>query len=78
MNRGVEILLARMDSNPEEFVLNDKNYRWKVEIEVVLNKASFLTQEETLLCAEKFRSLQGEWFSKHVMKKLLVAEQEDK
>ena len=89
MNQGVEILLARMESNPDEFmdmfIVGDSilsvgaGAKWEWIILAVLeyvvdeNKKplTFLTEEEVHAIYGKYVSIQGNNFTKHVMKKLL-------
>lgn len=84
MNQGIEILIARMDSNPEEFVPDLRNGyppKWRdimlsVEMRVSGGKEykdqlPFLKDEEVKALWEKLQSLQGELFTKRVMNTLL-------
>ena len=83
-NQGVQILLNRMQSHPEEFV-ETKNNRWAWVIEKVLvlvedkNEANshhslplpFLTNDEVEDVYDKYMSIQGEAFTHRVMRELL-------
>jgi hypothetical protein len=84
MNTGVEILLKRMDSHPEEFqgvgkgvrlrvYGNDDDYdvsrRWDGLISAALN-STFLTDEEREALLNKLSSIQGEAFTTAVVEEL--------
>lgn len=76
MNKGVEILLARMDSHPEEFSTSDRipysRYgQWDSCIEAVLNTQNPFTDEEREAVQTKLNELTLEQFTQRVMKKLL-------
>lgn len=84
MNEGVEILLARMDSHPDEF---DEYGPWAwvfnsvvAEIESrsgvspvtnVYNRVSFLSDEELHALLDKYKMLQSRAFTNKVMSQLL-------
>jgi len=84
MNKGVQILLERMNSNPDEFIptLRD-GYppKWRdilLSIEMRTNggkeykdQLPFLNDKEVKALWEKMQSLQGELFTKRVMNTLL-------
>lgn len=81
MNAGVEILLKRMDSHPEEFqgldthirglgTTSKTEYRWEHHIRAALN-SKFLTAEERALLLDKLSSIQGETFTKAVLRELM-------
>jgi hypothetical protein len=84
MNKGVQILLERMSSNPDEFVPDIHGKyppKWRdiilsVEMRVEGGKdykdqLPFLTHEEIKALWKKMQSLQGELFTKRVMNTLL-------
>ena len=77
MNKGLEILLARIDSHPEEFsnahTSEARTARWG-KILSAARDGHFLTPEEKLLLHTKLSSVQGAWFANEVMHELLVAE----
>jgi hypothetical protein len=78
MNKGLEILLARIDSHPEEFSLETtyattNSPRWRMLIEAA-REGHFLTPEEKLILHTELSSVQGAWFTTQVMHELLVAE----
>ena len=87
MNRGVEILLSRMDSHPQEFCMefnahaHTKVYKWGSVLSVLLNDThpafKSFTAEEVQGIRDKYYSLQAEAFSEHVMKTLLKIEGSD-
>tara|TARA_R110000822_G_scaffold24990_1_gene75856 strand:+ start:200 stop:571 length:372 start_codon:yes stop_codon:yes gene_type:complete len=74
MNQGVEIILARMDSHPEEFIGELRgNWRWVTD---ALDKQNtdgmqFLTGEEKTALREKYIELVRGQFTKNVMQQLL-------
>jgi hypothetical protein len=78
LNKGVEILLARMDSHPDEFPsMFDRNpdrmYKWDSVIWKLLEDTRdfiFITEDERSLLIDKYRRIQGEAFTKYIMKKL--------
>ena len=84
MNKGVQILLERMSSNPDEFIPTLRNgypAKWRdilVSVEMRTNggkeykdQLSFLNDKEIKALWEKMQSLQGELFTKRVMDTLL-------
>lgn len=77
MNKGLEILLARLDSHPEEFSREDtyatNSPRWTLLIDAA-REGHFLTPEEKLILHTKLSSVQGTWFTNEIMRELLVAE----
>lgn len=82
MNQGVEILLARMDSNPDEFMAGRK---WNWVVTDLQNRVHptpemkkegylplrFLSDEEVRMLWEKLESLRADQFTKAVMRTLL-------
>lgn len=81
MNAGVEILLKRMDSHPEEFQGLDTHirglnttagteYRWEHYLRAAFN-SKFLTDEERTLLSSKLSSIQGGAFTQAVMRELM-------
>jgi hypothetical protein len=84
MNKGVQILLERMRSNPDEFVPNvnghypDKWRRIIMAIEMRTNggkdykdQLAFLSNEEVKALWDGMQQLQGELFTKRVINTLL-------
>lgn len=82
MNQGVEILLARMDSNPEEFfegvkwewVMRDVHkriYKDRIDLEDGRVRLPFLSDEEVKALYDKMESLRAEQFTHKVMSTLL-------
>jgi len=84
MNKGVQILLERMSSNPDEFVptLRDGySQKWRnilLSVEMRVNggkdyrdQLAFLTDKEVKVLWEKMQSLRGDLFTKQVMDTLL-------
>jgi hypothetical protein len=84
-NKGVEILLNRMKSHPEEFI---DDLRWGWVIIPLLDRVNgvvstthhprtplaFLSDEEINSLYDAYMALQGGAFSKRVMRELLVAD----
>ena len=89
MNQGVEILLARMDSNPDEFVGTSwpsKN-KWAWVVDDLRRRMTptkedkefglplrFLSDDEVRTLWEKLESLRADQFTKAVMQTLLEDE----
>ncbi len=84
MNKGVQILLERMESNPQEFIPTLRDgypAKWRdilLSIEMRVNggkeyksQLPFLNDKEIKALWEKMQSLQGELFTKRVMDTLL-------
>ena len=84
MNKGVQILLERMDSNPQEFVpdlLGQYPPKWRnilmaVECRAVRSKEfkdqlPFLSDNEIKALWQRMQGLQGELFTQQVMDTLL-------
>ena len=90
MNKGVQILLERMSSNPDEFIPTVHGYypkKWQDILLAVQMRAeggkdykdqlSFLNDKEIKVLWEKMQSLQGDLFTKKVMNTLLRDSVED-
>lgn len=84
MNKGVQILLERMSSNPDEFIPTLRDgypAKWRdilLSIEMRTNggkdykdQLAFLTDKEVKALWEKMQSLRGDLFTKRVMDTLL-------
>jgi hypothetical protein len=84
MNKGVQILLERMSSNPDEFVPDLRNGyppKWRnilLSVEMRTNggkdykdQLSFLNDKEIKALWNGMQQLQGELFTKQVMNTLL-------
>lgn len=84
MNKGVQILLERMESNPQEFIpdlLGQYPPKWRnilmaVECRAIKdkdykNELPFLSDNEIKALWQKMQSLQGELFTEQVMDTLL-------
>ena len=88
MNKGVQILLERMSSNPDEFVpempLGAVGRKWRDIIEAVQDRVKgrvgdtpyfslqFLSDEEVLAIHTKLQEIRGELFTKDIMARLLA------
>jgi hypothetical protein len=90
MNKGVQILLERMSSNPDEFTPDLRNGyppKWRniilsVEMRTKGGKdyqdqLPFLSDKEIKALWQKMQELQGELFTKQVMNTLLKDAEED-
>jgi uncharacterized small protein (DUF1192 family) len=84
MNKGVQILLERMSSNPDEFIPTLRDgypAKWRdilLSVEMRTNggkdykdQLPFLSDKEIKALWEKMQSLQGDLFTKRVMDTLL-------
>jgi len=84
MNKGVQILLERMSSNPNEFIpdmFGEYPSKWREIIMAIQMRVNggkeykdqlpFLNDREVKALWEKMQSLQGELFTKRVMNTLL-------
>jgi len=74
MNRGIALLLSRMESNPEEFPLTLKNnfttQPWGKYLEAILDKEKamgFVSYQERKAVLEKYWGIQGDNFTHEVM-----------
>lgn len=92
MNKGVEILLARMRSHPEEFQIFDREVTGPVNWQTRTNKwdhicllfldednpkGAFLTDKEKQTLRDQYYLVQGESFTKHILKIITKAENKD-
>ena len=91
-NQGVQILLNRMQSNPEEFLRGAtlSPARWDWLLEQVVHRVEhchksddnyrvqlpFLTNEEVDALYDKWMSIQGDAFTHRIMRELLEDESE--
>lgn len=81
MNKGVEILLARMDSHPQEFVDTGQEARygrrlygrWTPAITEVLADDSIFTDPERSAIGSKIIDIRREVFTAVVLRELLAA-----
>jgi hypothetical protein len=80
MNKGIELLLLRMESNPEEFQgfvpspmgNTARASRWHPFLTFVhKNEGGVFTEAEQEAVITKLRSIQGETFTNAVMQELL-------
>lgn len=74
MNKGIEILLSRMESSPEEFLTGNKSGKWQHLLE---KYEDHMTEEERKAVFTKYHELKMGKFTEAVMKELLE-EQEEK
>lgn len=68
---AVELLLARMDSNPEEFT---ENGRWE---KLIVRYRTYLPVQDRTAMEDKLNTLWLEVFHKDVMNELLAEKRED-
>lgn len=74
MNKGIEILLARMESNPDEFTTGNKSGKWQHLME---QYEDYMEPEDRKALMDKYNSLKMQKFTEKVMKELLQEEQGD-
>jgi hypothetical protein len=74
MNDGLKILLERMDTNPEEFLIFSHSNRWDT---LFRRYEPYLTAEEKAGWVKKVTELNRQAFTNEVMKELLMADGED-
>jgi hypothetical protein len=70
MNNGLKIILARMDTNPEEFI---EKHKWRHLVE---SEWPMFTEEEQKAYTSKLREILGDVFSEQVLKVLMEEEKE--
>jgi len=90
MNKGVQILLERMDSNPEEFYTDET--KWLDLLGMVINRAKqlagerpvgfkplisscCLTDDEVIVLHTKMQQIQANEFTNRVMQRLLGSDE---
>ena len=72
MNKGVEIVLARMDSHPEEFYGDSE--KWRFVYKDYFRDA--MTEVEKGAIFDKLKQLRRQEFDEHVMQALVPVEEE--
>lgn len=82
MNKGLELLLKRMGTNPDEFEdlfnpnpITQKQNRWRLYTGIVLDpaqSAGFVTDSERALYKKSYQQIQGDSFTCNVIKKLML------
>lgn len=73
MHPAVELLLKRMESNPDEFTKgNDRFYKWERIIE---NYRAFFPEEDAAILKAKYSALQLERMHKEIMAELLYGDE---
>lgn len=70
MHPALELMLARMESNPEEF-MNTKD-RWG---DIMRDLSNFATEEERRMLFEKHRAIRLDAVHKQIMRELCAPEQ---
>jgi hypothetical protein len=68
MNNGLKIILARMDTNPEEFKMYPSNSKW---VALVDRFWDIFTDEEREAYQAKLREILGDDFSELILKELM-------
>jgi hypothetical protein len=92
-NKGVQMLINRMDSHPDEFTRRKSLHpgRWDWVLEQIIRRVEhnhkntdnyrielpFLTNEEVDALYDKFMSIQGDAFTHRVMRELLEDESDE-
>lgn len=71
MHQAIELLLKRMESNPEEFVHATKN-RWK---HIIKRYEHLFSEEENAVIKTKLREIEFGEFHKELMAELLYGEE---
>ena len=72
MNKGIEILIKRMESNPDEF---KRNGRWHIIINQI--NTDFLTQEDVETFKTAYAQVREQHFTESVIQTLFEAENEE-
>ena len=75
MLSGLEIILARMQSNPEDFMSGSEDRKWMRLVDHAIG-AELLTDEEHKALSEALRNCRREMFNQRVMRALSNEEQE--
>lgn len=73
MNKGIEILIARMESSPEEFLTGNKSGKW---LHLMEQYEDYMEPEDRKALMDKYNSLKMQKFTEKVMKELLEDQQE--
>jgi hypothetical protein len=73
MHPAVELLVKRMESNPDEFAKN--NPRSRVWDKLITDYESYMTEEEKGKVRHAYSEIQMEQLHKQIMAELLKAEQ---
>lgn len=92
-NKGVQMLINRMDSHPDEFTRRKSLHpgRWDWVLEQIIRRVEhkhkntdnyrrelpFLTDEEVDALYDKFMSIQGDAFTHRIMRELLEDERSE-
>ena len=73
MNKGVEILIARMESSPDEFLTGNKSGKW---LHLMEQYEDHMEPEDRKALMDKYNLLKMQKFTERVMKELLEDQQE--
>ena len=73
MNKGIEILIARMESSPDEFLTGNKSGKW---LHLMEQYEDHMEPEDRKALMDKYNSLKMQKFTERVMKELLEDQQE--
>ena len=75
MHQAVELLLKRMESNPQEFMSsNHRQVRWS---RIIRDYDSYLSEDERAAINQKYSEIQMEAMHKDIMTELLYGEQQE-
>lgn len=75
MHPAIELLLARLESNPEEFIdTHPLEYRWGQILELVKQSAD---EEELKVLTTKLKSVKMDLLHKAIMQELCAPEQQE-
>lgn len=72
MHPAVELLIKRMESNPEEFTRGIKSRKWETLIE---RYQAYMTKEDRNLVRGKYSEIQMKQCHKEIMAELLRSEE---
>ena len=73
MNKGIEILIARMESSPDEFLTGNKSGKW---LHLIEQYEDHMEPEDRKVLMDKYNALKMQKFTEKVMKELLEDQQE--
>jgi formate dehydrogenase maturation protein FdhE len=73
MNKGVEILLERIKTNPDEFEAYGRDSKWE---NLVYKYAECLEEEDKEAFKKALKHMRQERFTQEVMKQLLTPDEE--
>lgn len=75
MHPAVELILKRMESNPDEFMKgNTRRFKWE---KIIQEFMEYMTDEEKAQVKQKYSELQMEVMHREIMAELLHGDEED-